>query len=76
MVASLVASVKSPLVKLRAMAHKVNFYHLIDFVHLCYLHIIKFFIPLSSFSFNNGNLLHDYEKNYLECKKVKTLNSC
>ena len=42
MVGSLVATEKSPLVKLRAMAHKVIFYPLVDFAHLCYLHIIKF----------------------------------
>ena len=34
-------------------AHKVNFYPLVDFFHLCYLLIIKFFIPLSSFSLFN-----------------------
>ena len=37
MVGSLVVTEKSPLVKLRAIAHKVKFYPLDDFVHLCYL---------------------------------------
>ena len=50
MVGSLIATEKSPLVKLRAIAPKVNFYPLVDFVHPCYLHIINFFVPLSSFS--------------------------
>ena len=40
MVVSLNANENSPLVKLRAIAYKVNFYPLIDFVHL---YIIKFF---------------------------------
>ena len=49
----LVATEKSPLVKWRAIVHKVNFYPLVDFVQLRYLHIIKFFTPLSSFSLCN-----------------------
>ena len=32
----LVATEKSPLVNLRSIAHIVNFYPLVDFVHLCY----------------------------------------
>ena len=46
MVGSNVATEKSPLFKLRAIAHKANFYPLVDFVHLCHLHIIKFFLSL------------------------------
>ena len=53
MVGSIVATEKSPLFKLRAIAHKANFYPLVDFVHLCYLHIINFLIPLSSLSLFN-----------------------
>ena len=45
MVGSLVATEKYPFVKLRAIAHKVNFYSLVDFVNLCYLHIIVFLSP-------------------------------
>ena len=33
----LVATEKSPLVNLRSIAHIVNSYLLVDFVHLCYL---------------------------------------
>ena len=52
-----VATEKSPFVKLRAIAFKVNFYPLIDFVHL---YIIKFFIPLSSFSLFSCHRLPEF----------------
>ena len=45
MVGFLVATEKSPLVKSRALAHKVNFYPVVDFVHLYYLNITKFLCP-------------------------------